>query len=204
LNKKGLSKVVMVAIIAAILPISAIAVYLGTSGSSEQETTGTTESGGQTAATEKEQTEGGAPTQEQPETPTTETGTNVATAESLEFKVSLRYADGETEDSKWMIKKLKNSTMMRIEMTSDGDEMICIINGAQQKVWFYSDGEWTDFSPMYQTYWDTWNSVMEGYRNSLVDWTGIGDWTYTTPDGDSVRLYDIKVNPTLPDSLFQP
>jgi hypothetical protein len=97
----------------------------------------------------------------------------------------------------------KSSLMMRIEMQSAGESFIYIINGAQQKVWVYSSGEWMDFSEMYPTYWETWNSAWQGYHDSLIDWTGYGGWTYSTPNGDSVRIYDISVNPSLPDSMFQ-
>ena len=93
--------------------------------------------------------------------------------------------------------------MMRIEMQSAGESFIYIINGAQQKVWVYSSGEWMDFSEMYPTYWETWNSAWQGYHESLIDWTGYGGWTYSTPNGDSVRIYDIRVDPSLPDSMFQ-
>ena len=93
--------------------------------------------------------------------------------------------------------------MMRIEMQASGESFIYIINGAQEKVWIYSGDEWIDFSQAYPDYWETWNSAWQGYHDSLLDWTGVGDWTYTTPNGDSVRIYDITINPSLPDSLFQ-
>ena len=47
-----------------------------------------------------------------------------------------------------------------------------------------------------------WNSLYQGYVTNLSTWTG-GDWTYTA-EGATVRIYDISVNPSIPDSVFQP
>jgi hypothetical protein len=93
--------------------------------------------------------------------------------------------------------------MLRIDFTdASGDLSIYIVNGVQQKAWVYSGGEWTDVSSAYSTQYNTWNSLYLGYVNSLAAWTG-GDWTYTS-EGTTVRIYNINVNPILPDALFQP
>ena len=92
--------------------------------------------------------------------------------------------------------------MMRIDSTdSSGDQSTFIINGAQQKAWSYSNGEWTDLSDVYSLQYSTWNTLWQGYVNSLAAWNGLGDYSYSS-GGDSVRIYNISVNPTLADSLF--
>lgn len=188
MDKKGMSKNVIVLIIVAILAVSLIAVYLAMSGgSSDGAATDTTNNGGTTDTTKN----GG-------------TTVDVSGANSLQFKVTMDPADGDSIDYTYSVKNAGTSSlMMRIEMQSAGETYIYIINGAQEKVWMYSGGEWMDFSEMYPTYWETWNSAWQGYQTSLVDWTGYGDWTYTTPNGDSVRIYEIAVNPSLADSLFE-
>ena len=129
---------------------------------------------------------------------------DVGSASSMQFKVSIDSADSESVEYEYMIKNAGTSNlMMRIEMKSAVEEFIYIINGAQEKVWMSSDGEWIEFSELFPTYWETWNTAWQGYQTSLLDWTGYGEWSYTTPDGDSVRIYDINVNPSLSDSLFQ-
>jgi len=129
---------------------------------------------------------------------------DVAGASSLQYTVSVNPVDSESVEYTYMIKNAGTSSlMMRIEMESSGESFIYITNGAQEKVWIYSEGEWMDLSDLFPTYWDTWNSAWEGYRTNLLDWTGVGDWSYTTPNGDTVRIYDIIVNPSLADSLFQ-
>jgi hypothetical protein len=219
-------KILIVVIIVAILAVSSIAAYVALSG--DDGSNGSTDNGAtetepteteptetepteteptETEPTETEPTET-EPTETEPETSESENGggteVDVGSASSLQFKVSVDPADSESVESEWMIKNAGTSSlMMRIDMESAGEEFIYIINGAQEKVWICSDGEWMELSSMYQSYWDTWSTTWEGYRTSLIDWTGYGEWSYTTPDGDSVRIYDINVNPSLSDSLFQ-
>jgi hypothetical protein len=38
----------------------------------------------------------------------------------------------------------------------------------------------------------------------MQNWSGTGDYSYTSPTGYNVVIYNIKVNPQLPDLLFQP
>ena len=97
-----------------------------------------------------------------------------------------------------------NNLMLRIETTDDsGTTSIYIINGVLQKAWTYDGTEWTDISDVYSMQYSTWDASFTGYQNNLGGWAGVGGWTYTAPNGDSVRYYDISVNPNLPDSLFQ-
>lgn len=213
MDKKGMSKTIIVVIIVAILAVSSIAVYLAMSGgsddgvTSDNGTTDTTNDGGTTDTTND-----GGTTDTTNDGGTTDTGSqdnggttvDVEGASSLQFKVTMDPADGDNIDYTYSVKNAGTSSlMMRIEMQSAGESFIYIINGVQEKVWMSSDGEWIDFSDMYPTYWETWNEAWQGYHNSLVDWTGVGDWTYSTPNGDSVRIYDITVNPSLPDSMFE-
>jgi hypothetical protein len=170
-------KILIVVIIVAILAVSIVA-YVALSGNGGTNDNGSGDGGG--------------------------TETTVETASSLQFKVNVDPAESESITYEYMIKNAGTSTlMMRIEMESAGEEYIYIVNGAQEKVWTCSNGEWMEFSELYQSYWETWNTAWEGYRTSLLDWTGYGDWSYTTPNGDSVRIYDISINPSLSDSLFQ-
>jgi hypothetical protein len=192
-------KILIVIIIVAILAVSSIAAYVALSGNDG--------SNGNGGTTDNGSTDNGAVDNE-PEDGEGENGggteVDVEGASSMQFKVSVDPADSESVTYEYMIKNAGTSShMMRIEMESAGEEFIYIINGAQEKVWMCTDGEWMEFSEMYQSYWETWNSAWQGYRTNLLDWTGYGDWTYTTPDGDSVRIYDINVNPSLSDSLFQ-
>jgi hypothetical protein len=195
-------KILIVVIIVAILAVSSIAVYVvlsGNDGSNGSEDNGGTTDNG---STDNGSTENGATDNGHEDDGGTEV--DVGGASSMQFKVSVDPADEESVEYEYMIKNAGTSSlMMRIEMESAGEEFIYIINGAQETVWICSDGEWMELSSMYQSYWETWNSAWQGYQTSLLDWTGHGEWSYTTPNGDSVRIYDINVNPSLSDSLFQ-
>jgi hypothetical protein len=171
-------KILIVVIIVAILIVSSIAAIVVLSGNGGTNDNGSGDGGG--------------------------TEATVESASSFQFKVSLDPAESDSITYEYSLKNAGTSNlMMRIEMESAGVEYIYIINGAQEKVWTCSNGEWMEFSELYQTYWETWTTAWEGYRTNLLDWTGYGDWSYTTQNGDSVRIYDISINPSLSDSLFQ-
>jgi len=133
------------------------------------------------------------------------TGADIAGASSLQYSVEAT-SGGVSQGSYTYYGKNAGTDnfMMRIDYTDgSGDQGSFIINSAQQKAWSYSDGEWTDVSIAFSMQYDTWNTLWEGYVNALGAWTGLGDYTYSA-GGDSVRIYGVSVNPSLPDSLFTP
>jgi hypothetical protein len=137
---------------------------------------------------------------------TSGTGANVAGATSLQFTVSVTNSSGGSVGSyTYYVKNAGTSSqMVRIDFTdpSSGD-FVYIVNSATQQVLVKSGGQWTDLSSTYTSQYNTWNTAFLGYKNSLTSWSGTGDWTYTDPNGDTVKITNISVNPTLPDSLFQ-
>jgi hypothetical protein len=133
------------------------------------------------------------------------TGADIAGASSLQYTVSVT-SGGVSQGSYTYYGKNAGTAnfMMRIDFTdSTGTKGGFIINSAQQKAWSYSDGSWTDVSAAYTTQYNTWNTLWQGYANSLRAWTGSGGYTYSS-GGDSVTFSGISVNPSLPDSLFTP
>lgn len=135
----------------------------------------------------------------------TSTGADVAGASSLQYSVEAT-SGGVSQGSYTYYGKNAGTAdfMMRIDYTDDtGAQGAFIINSAEQMAWAYSDGEWTDVSEVYSMQYDTWNTLWQGYVGYLGAWNGIGDYTYSA-GGDSVRIYDVSVNPSLPDSLFTP
>lgn len=126
----------------------------------------------------------------------------VENATSLEFKVNATIGEMD-EEYVFMAKNLGTSeVMLRVEQVSGGSEFIYIMNQAEQEAWAAFDGEWMDVSDQFSVYWDdTWAPALADYKTQLADWTGTGDYEYTSGE-DSYRVYDIVVNPTLEDSLF--
>jgi outer membrane lipoprotein-sorting protein len=130
---------------------------------------------------------------------------NVASATSLQYTISATNSSGASQGSYvFYAKDAGTSNMkMRIEFTNaDGATAIYIVNGAEQKAWVSNNGVWADVSTSYSTVWDSWNSQWTAYKNSLSAWSGTGDYVYTDSSGNSVKISNISVNPTLDDSLF--
>jgi hypothetical protein len=228
MSSKGLSKTVIAAIIVAVLLISAVGVYFAFSGDQTADPTENTEldttdnstptepeeeNENETPETEtepEEQTPETEPEEETPETETEpetqepETTTDLSTATSMRYKVSIQPAGQAGMEYEYIVKDAGTENMkMRIEIETEYDFTIYVINGETQSAWVHTGEEWLDLSDGFATYWDMHKESWEGYQTSLQDWTGAGEYRYDAPTGDSVVIYDIEINPTLEDSLFQ-
>ena len=134
-----------------------------------------------------------------------ETGGNVAGASSLQYTVAVTDSSGASLGSYTYSAKNAgtNNLMLRIESTGvSGGDFIYIINGAQQKAWVETGGVWTDLSSTFQSTWDSWDQQFTGYVSTLGDWSGVGNYVYADPNGDTITITNIAVNPSLSDSLF--
>ena len=139
-------------------------------------------------------------------TPTSSvTGVDIAGASSLQYTVTVTEAGVSQGSYTYYGKNTGTATfMMRMELTDDvGDLSIIVLNGVEKKAWSYSDGEWIDISVGYDSQFDVYNTMWQGYADSLAGWSGIGDWDYSFGDS-GVRISGVVVNPVLSDSLFQP
>jgi hypothetical protein len=138
-------------------------------------------------------------------TPTPTRTTSVAAASSMHFQVSITNSLGQIQDVyEYQVKNIGTSNLkLRVEMSpAGGSNITYIVNGALQKAWIWADGQWTDMSSSFTSQWSTWNDAFVGYKTKLTNWTGHGDYTYTTANGDSIRIYDITINPLLQDQSF--
>ena len=129
----------------------------------------------------------------------------VANATSLQFEANVT-RQGTTLTYEWAGKNL-NSTNVTLRIDLLGGEAgiySYILNGGNQTAWAAVDGEWADISSYFNAEWNSWGTQWTGHVNALANWSGTGDYTYTDANGDSITIYNITINPTLPDSLFQP
>ncbi|MCX8153862.1 MAG: hypothetical protein N3E52_05460 [Candidatus Bathyarchaeota archaeon] len=180
MNKNAVSKLLVVGVVVIVVVAAGVAAYWllanpgGTGGQ-----TGSEETGGETAP-------------------------NVASANSLQFDV-IATINGVQEQYRFIAKNIGTSNLMiRVDQTDpQGNAFKYIINSAEQKVWVYYNGDWMDMSAQFSTYWDQWKPAFDGYRSSLEGWSGTGDYEYTA-NGNTFKITNIIVNPTLADSLFQP
>jgi hypothetical protein len=133
-------------------------------------------------------------------------GTDIAGASSLQFTVTMTNSSGGTTSSyTYSAKNAGTPNMMiRVEFNdpASGSSFVYIVNGAQQKAWMQSGGQWIDLTSSFSSEFSNWEDTFSGYQTSLEDWNGLNDWSYTV-GGETIRIHDISVNPSLPDSLFE-
>jgi hypothetical protein len=174
-NKKGISTLVIVAIIVIAVVIGGIAVYVWYSGGGEEEPTPTP-------------------------TPTPD----IEGATSMRFDVNAT-VDGALEVDRFTAKNLGTSdVLLRVDQTdAQGNEFIYLMNQTGQTVWADFGTGFLDQSENFaDQYWNNeliGGVALDSYMTALADWSGTGDY-----EGDSFIIYNIVVDPTIPDSAFQP
>jgi len=173
-NKKGISTLVIVAVVVIIVVVAGIAVYVLYSGGGE-------------------------------ETPTpTPTSNPVEGATSMRFDVNAT-VDGALEVDKFTAKNLGTSdVLLRVDQTdAQGNDFTYLMNQTAQTAWAAFEGTWTDDSSNFaDQYWNNeliGGVALDSYMTALADWSGTGDY-----EGDSFIIYNIVVDPTIEDSVFQP
>jgi len=132
-------------------------------------------------------------------------GENIGSASSIDCKMDVTTAGG-TVHYRFMAKDIGSSNMkLRVEVTTAEQEAKLILDNGNQEAWLWTSvSGWQDSSAQFGSYWSMYWGQLNDSLDVLFDWTG-GDYNYTDPtSGASIRFYDIQVNPTLPDSLFQP
>jgi hypothetical protein len=79
-----------------------------------------------------------------------------------------------------------------------------IIRSGESKMYVYEDNQWVDYSGSVKGQYDIqrYSSAMQNIANHLSKWTA-GDVNFEY-QGVTYRLYEIQVNPTLSDDIFQP
>jgi cytoskeletal protein RodZ len=198
-RKKGLIALIVIAIVVVAAAVGAYAVLNNGSNNNNNSTPTPTPTHTTGASSTPSSSTSSTPTSSTP------SSNGVATASSLQFSIDVTSGGVKQFTYTYMAKNAgTNNLMLRIETTdSSGTTSIYIVNGVLQKAWTYDGTEWTDISSTYSMQYNTWDASFVGYQNSLTSWAGAGGYTYTAPNGDSVRYYDIAVNPNLSDSLFE-
>lgn len=127
----------------------------------------------------------------------------VTSASSLDIKVDAT-SQGETQTTRYRVKNINTGNdKYRIDGYSAGEIVYTfLVNATDQTVYYKSNGEWENYSDNFQQWFQPYQQFFQGYQMNLSGWTG-GDYSFTVGDVQ-VRIYDIQVNPSLPDSLFQP
>lgn len=136
-------------------------------------------------------------------TPTpTATPTGIEGANSLEFTVDITGGTAEGTTNYYAKNIGTDDLMIRVECEYGEMTLTYIVNGALQKAWADEGTGWVDLSDTFSDQWALWQPTYQVYEDELGTWTE-GEWTYTADDGSEVRIYNITVNPSLEDSLFE-
>jgi hypothetical protein len=133
----------------------------------------------------------------------------IADATSLQYDSDVTY-QGDITLTKWTAKNV-GATDMALHLDilhGEQGNYTYILNRGDQTAWLAVNGTWTDVSSDFTNQWNTWVGTDKRWTNDLdalsTNWSGTGDYTYTnSATGTTFRIYNIAINPTLDDSLFQ-
>jgi hypothetical protein len=207
-STRAISTLLIVGIVVIAVVIVGAGVYFATRGGGAGPSTSTTPTpASTTTATPKPSSTATATS-----TPTSTSTNGIGTATSYEFNETGTASNGTVLDTVYYASKnigTSNVDLLEVITTPSSGTIEYIVNGAQQKVWVYQGGQWTDLSSEFSTILPTVQSSAGLYTNMLTNYGGSGGYTYTIPSGqpnagDTATFTNIQINPSLPDSMFQP
>ena len=134
---------------------------------------------------------------------------DVETATSLQYNADVSYQGATATVFTWTAKNVGASNMvLRIDLSGgESGNYTYIMDHGAQTVWWCNNGTWTDLSSDFTNQWNTWVGTGKQWTSNLdaltTNWSGTGDCTYEGAT-TTIRIYNVVINPTLADSLFQP
>ena len=128
----------------------------------------------------------------------------VGSASSIDFKIDI--TNSVTSMSRYRARNIGADNMdLRADVTAPGITVSTILSVSQREGWIKTDNVWMSFSDLdrdFDMQWFSYYLVLIDYMGRLSDWTGGGhEYSY---NGYTYRIYDIQVNPSLLDSVFEP
>jgi hypothetical protein len=134
----------------------------------------------------------------------------VADAKSLQYNADVSYQGAAPVVFTWTAKNVGATNMvLRIDLMggASGNYTYVMDQGAQT-AWWLNNGTWTNLSSDFTNQWNTWVGTGKQWTRNwdalTTNWSGTGDCTYTnSATNTTIRIYNVVINPTLADSLFQ-
>jgi hypothetical protein len=79
-----------------------------------------------------------------------------------------------------------------------------LLDTSQEKSWSSTNnGDTWTASTDFVGDWTAWGGQWSGYTDNLTHWNGSdAQYSYTNSAGEAIVLFNIVVNPTIPDSTF--
>ncbi len=134
--------------------------------------------------------------------PTPTAPASVTGASTLQFNSNLT-SQGTTIVHKWAGKNIHTDNLtIRVDVMGGaaGNYSYILDTGQQKSSTSVNGGAWT--ASDYTIDWNAFGPEWNDYLSHFANWSGTGDVSYTNQAGEGVVLYNISVNPTLPDSTF--
>ncbi len=129
---------------------------------------------------------------------------SVADATSLEFMANVTTQGSIVVTHACYGKNIGTSNLtVRIDVLGgESGNWSYILDTGQQKSWNNTNyGAYA--SSNFTADWAFWGTSWTNFVTNLKNWSGTGDYSYTSASGYPVTIYNITVNPKLSDSLFQ-
>ena len=124
----------------------------------------------------------------------------VGEASTLTFKADVT-SQGATVTYNWAGKNIHSDPVIRVDLPGYS----IVLDTSVQKAWSSIDdgATWTE-SSTFATDWTAWSQQWFTYVDSLMPghWSGSGSYSYTDQQGQGIKLFDIVLNPTIPESTF--
>ena len=133
------------------------------------------------------------------------TAVNIADASSLQFTVN-DTSQGTTTPYQFTGINLGTANLtIRVDLPScnpGGANYTYVFNTGTQSAWNKtSDAAW--MTDNFNNAWPLWGNMWSGYVSKLDAWNSTATYSYTASNGDAIIIFDIHVNPTIPNSTFQ-
>ncbi len=123
----------------------------------------------------------------------------VGDASTLTFSANIT-SQGETVTYNWAGKDIHTTPVIRTDLPGYS----IILDSTQEKSWSSTDNGATWTEGDFVADWTAWSQQWFSYVDELTPghWSGSGDYSYTDPTGQGIVLFNVVINPTIPDSTF--
>ncbi|MCW3998821.1 MAG: hypothetical protein NWE93_01110 [Candidatus Bathyarchaeota archaeon] len=129
-------------------------------------------------------------------TPTPTPAPSIADAETLTFSANVT-SQGQTTEYKWYGKDMQSDAVVRVDLAT----YAYILDTASEKSWISTDSGATWTASTYATDYAAWGGYWTEYTGKLAGWTS-GDVSYENSAGEAIVLFNITIDPTIPDTTF--
>jgi hypothetical protein len=133
-------------------------------------------------------------------TPTPAPTVSVADATTLTFSANVT-SSGATTTYEWKGTNIHSAPTIRADLPG----YTYVLNSTAEKSWSSTDNGATWTAGTFNTDWPFWGNQWSVYVDELTPghWDGTSStYSFTNAQGEAIVLFNIVVNPTIPDSTF--